>query len=83
MLGILNVYSEQYRLNYLLRQMGQQKNDGEIIPIEVKAGVNTKAKSLAAYIAKYKPTSAVKFSAKKYGKTGIIQTQPLYMVAKL
>ncbi len=60
-----------------------EKNDGEIIPIEVKAGVNTKAKSLAAYIEKYKPTSAVKFSAKKYGKTGIIQTQPLYMVAKL
>jgi len=47
----------------------------------VKAGVKTKAKSLAAYIAKYSPELAVKFTAKKYGMTGVTRTYPLYMVS--
>lgn len=58
-----------------------ETNKGKIIPIEVKAGTNTKAKSLAAYIEKYAPERALKFTSKKYGKTGIIQTSPLYMVS--
>jgi predicted AAA+ superfamily ATPase len=54
---------------------------GEIIPIEVKVGINTKAKSLAAYIEKYSPKLAVKFTPKKYGTIGITHTYPLYMVS--
>ncbi len=58
-----------------------ETREGKIIPIEVKAGINTKAKSLAAYIEKYSPETAVKFTPKKYGKTEIIETYPLYMAA--
>ena len=58
-----------------------ETSEGEIIPVEVKAGINTKAKSLAAYIAKYSPKLALKFSSKKHGKTQITQTYPLYMVS--
>jgi len=58
-----------------------ETDNGEIIPVEVKAGINTKAKSLTAYIAKYSPKLALKFTSKKYGKTDIIQTYPLYMVS--
>ena len=58
-----------------------ETDNGKIIPVEVKAGINTKAKSLAAYIAKYAPEHALKFSSKKYGKTEIIETSPLYMVS--
>jgi hypothetical protein len=48
--------------------------------MEVKAGLNTKAKSLVAYVAKYSPELAVKFTAKKYGTSGVTRTYPLYMV---
>ena len=57
------------------------ESNGKIVPIEVKAGANAKAKSLAAYIAKYSPELAVKFTAKKYGTSGVTRTYPLYMVS--
>jgi predicted AAA+ superfamily ATPase len=57
------------------------ESNGRIIPIEVKSWLNTKAKSLAAYIAKYSPELAVKFTAKKYGTSGVTRTYPLYMVS--
>jgi len=58
------------------------QNKGEIIPVEVKAGTNTKAKSLQAYITKYQPKSSVKFTGKKYGydKKNTFSF-PLYMVS--
>lgn len=40
------------------------QNDLEIIPIEVKSSVNTSSKSLSVYIGKYKPSTAIIFSAK-------------------
>jgi len=58
------------------------QNKEEIIPVEVKAGTNTKAKSLQAYIAKYQPEYSVKFTGKKYGhdKKNTFSF-PLYMVS--
>ncbi len=58
------------------------QNKGRIIPVEVKAGTNTKAKSLQAYIAKYQPEYSVKFTGKKYGydKKNTFSF-PLYMVS--
>ncbi len=55
-----------------------------IIPIEVKAGVNTKSKSLRAYINKYKPVCSVKFSGSKFGfdDRQRIYNYPLYMVSR-
>lgn len=58
----------------------QSKNN--IIPVEVKAGINTKAKSLQAFITKYIPEYSVKFTGKKYGYDGKnTYSFPLYMVS--
>ncbi|MCK5812585.1 MAG: DUF4143 domain-containing protein [Clostridiales bacterium] len=54
--------------------------DGNVIPIEVKAASNTKAKSLKVYIEKYKPKYAIKVSAKNFGFVNGIKSVPLYSV---
>lgn len=57
---------------------------GDVVPIEVKAGINTKAKSLSAYINKYHPVCAVKITGNKYGYDRIRKTvnYPLYMISR-
>jgi len=57
--------------------------DGNIIPIEVKAGTNTKAKSLQAYMKKYDPVYALKFTGNQFGfdAKSKIYNYPLYMVS--
>ena len=57
--------------------------EGEIIPIEVKAGINTKAKSLKVFREYYAPEHALLFSGRTMmpSKNGLIQL-PLYMAAK-
>jgi len=57
---------------------------GNIIPVEVKAGFNTKAKSLLAFMNKYSPVYAVKFTGNKYGcdMRKRIFNYPLYMISK-
>jgi len=54
-------------------------NDG-IIPVEVKASENTQAKSLKVYMEKYKPSYALRFSAKNFGFVNGIKSIPLYAV---
>ena len=58
--------------------------DGKIIPVEVKAGINTKAKSLMAFINKYNPEYSIKFTGNKFGfdRQNIIYNYPLYMISK-
>jgi predicted AAA+ superfamily ATPase len=51
---------------------------GSIIPIEVKSADNSKAKSLAIYIGKFKPEYAIKVSTNNFGFAGGIKTIPLY-----
>jgi len=59
--------------------------DGEIIPVEVKSGQRTQAKSLLQYILKYAPPSAVKISAKKLNrnKDKLIENYPLYLAGNI
>ena len=58
--------------------------NGDIIPVEVKAGFNTKAKSLLAFINKYSPVYSVKFTGNKFGcdMRKRIFNYPLYMILK-
>ncbi len=56
-----------------------KRDDGEIIPIEVKSGSRKKAKSLRYYIDTYAPKTAYKLSAAIGGfRDQTIQTLPLY-----
>ena len=57
--------------------------NGEIVPIEVKSGQRTKAKSLQVYINEYNPAHAVRASLRNYGAEGGLYSVPLYMISDL
>lgn len=53
--------------------------DGEIIPVEVKSGARTRARSLRSYIDRYRPRRAIKLIGGPGGKeTALLETWPLY-----
>jgi predicted AAA+ superfamily ATPase len=54
----------------------------EVIPLEVKASVNLKAKSLAAYIASFEPRIALRASLAEYARHDRILELPLYLVGQ-
>jgi predicted AAA+ superfamily ATPase len=49
-----------------------------IIPVEVKASGNVRAKSLGVYVEKYKPACAIRISARNFGFANGIKSVPLY-----
>lgn len=49
-----------------------------VLPLEVKAGTNTKAKSLQEYCKKYQPPLVFRISQKQMGIKGHICSLPLY-----
>lgn len=79
-----NVLDQKYRT-----LMYYQKNtteidyiiqvDRDVIPIEVKAGLNTKAKSLGVYMKRYEPKLAIKVSRKNVGYSNRVLNIPLYL----
>lgn len=54
------------------------QREGRLIPVEVKAADNTKAKSLKVYRETYVPDYAIKLSTKNFGFENGIKTVPLY-----
>lgn len=62
-------------------------NDGEIIPVEAKAAIHTRAKSYLQFCKNYRPKRGFKFSLKNVGENDVEQTHtfslPLYLVWKL
>lgn len=57
--------------------------DGAIVPVEVKAGQRTQAKSLQQFIIKYSPSVAIKLSAGPFSGTRRLANVPLYFAGKL
>lgn len=55
----------------------------EIVPVEVKSGHRTQAKSLQQFILKYAPPKVYKLSAKPLSKSGTVIHLPLYLAGKL
>lgn len=56
------------------------QRDGRLIPVEVKAADNTKAKSLKFYMERFEPDYAIKISSKNFGYEDNKKTVPLYAV---
>jgi len=56
------------------------QNNGEIIPIEVKADTNLKAKSFKYFCEKYSPTRAIRTSLANYKKEEWMTNLPLYVI---
>ena len=64
----------KYEIDFLI------KIDGDIIPVEVKAGRRTNSKSLDEYINKYNPKYSIRISQKNFGFENNIKSVPLYAV---
>ena len=58
------------------------QHDGEIIPIEVKAFENTKAKSFKLFCEKFKPQTAIRASLSNYRQESWMTNVPLYIVGE-
>jgi hypothetical protein len=54
-----------------------------VIPLEVKAARNLKAKSLKVFIDAYQPKIAIRSSLEDYGRNGVIVDLPLYAIGRL
>ncbi|MDR1982018.1 MAG: DUF4143 domain-containing protein, partial [Tannerellaceae bacterium] len=54
------------------------QNEGEVIPIEVKAGENLKARSFRLFCEKYQPGKAIRTSLSEYQKEPWMTNIPLY-----
>lgn len=59
------------------------QKEGQVIPLEVKAEENVKAKSLKAYFNKYNPPYAVRTSMMDYRKEEWMVNIPLYAISSL
>lgn len=59
-----------------------QKGD-EILPIEVKAGINLQSKSLSAFISKFNINKAYRFSSATFKQNEVIVDAPLYSLLDL
>lgn len=57
--------------------------NGQVIPIEVKAGENTHSKSLSTFLTRHPDLHAYRFSMKPYIKQETITNYPLYAVGCL
>jgi predicted AAA+ superfamily ATPase len=54
------------------------QKDGAVIPLEVKAGTNTKSRSFSVFAGKYHPPWSIRVSAKNFGFENGIKSVPLY-----
>ncbi len=79
--GLNHTYSweqNQAEIEFVIRN-----SRGDVIPVEVKSGARTQAKSLTSYIKRYNPDLAVKLIAARGGTHGILKTVPLYYASTI
>ena len=57
--------------------------DGSVIPVEVKAAENNRARSLSVYMERYKPQMAIRISSRNFGFENGIKSVPHYAVFAL
>jgi len=65
----------KYEIDFVI-----QNDDDEIIPIEVKAGENLRAKSFKIFCEKFHPQTAIRTSLSNYNKESWMTNVPLYIV---
>lgn len=59
------------------------QHQGEVIPIEVKAGENTRSKSFRLFCDKYQPKQAYRFSLLDFKTESWMENIPLYAIESL
>jgi predicted AAA+ superfamily ATPase len=82
--------NEDFTVNYYPFENGRYELDfivenenGELIPIEVKAGVNLQARSFKNYCAQYNPAKAIRTSLTDYKEESWMTNLPLYAINTL
>ena len=65
----------KYEVDFII-----QNEEDEIIPIEVKAGENLRAKSFKLFCEKFKPKTAIRTSLSDYRKESWLTNVPLYLI---
>jgi len=70
----INLYIKVAELDFLIQFSGQ------VIPVEVKAEENLRAKSLKVYCLKYEPKMAVRTSMSEYRNEEWMTNVPLYAI---
>ena len=66
--------SNKYEIDFMIQQ------GMNVIPLEVKAEYNMRAKSLRAYVEKYNPTKAIRLSMNQYREEAWLTNVPLFAV---
>jgi predicted AAA+ superfamily ATPase len=56
------------------------QKEGEVVPVEVKSGVNIRSKSLSMFVKRYGCPYAIRISAKNFGFENGVKSVPLYAV---
>ena len=81
---------EEITINYFLFDNGRyeldfiiENEDGDLIPIEVKAGANLQAPSFKIYCERNKPKTAIKTSLTNYKEESWMTNLPLYAINTL
>lgn len=75
---VVSWFKRNSELEFLLEE------DGKIMPIEVKSGINKKAKSLNVYSDLYKPSRAILLTGNSvHSREGILEYLPLYFAGSL
>ena len=81
------ILNEELSLNYYPFENGRyeldfivQNEDNELIPIEVKAGENLKAKSFKQFCLEHKPAKAIRTSLTNYKQESWMTNLPLYAI---
>ncbi|MGE4385270.1 MAG: ATP-binding protein [Endomicrobiaceae bacterium] len=69
-----SVENSQAEVDFLIQR------EDQIIPIEVKSGINLQAKSLKVYMEKFKPSIALRVSVANYKNSGNIIDLPMYVI---
>ena len=64
--------SPSYEVDFVIQK------EGHILPIEVKSGENTQAKSLNYFQKRYAPQRLIRLSEKNFGSEGGLRAVPLY-----
>lgn len=59
------------------------EDDHEIYPLEVKAGINQKKKSLLVYKQKYSPSKLFRATAMNLKHDGDLYNYPLYLISQI
>jgi len=82
--------NEEFSLNYYPFENGRyeldfiiQNENGELVPIEVKASENLRAKSFKYFCEKYKPAKAIRTSLADYKEENSMTNLPLYAINSL